>query len=110
MAGFMGAMLGAPRPPVLEKSDRFSVREKPWRKLAGPQRHARGALDFPTASVAKLWHPTFEQRSIDRLMQFFGGNGFVAEYPIAHQLAGARADRILGGTDEMMRQAIAYTL
>jgi alkylation response protein AidB-like acyl-CoA dehydrogenase len=39
-----------------------------------------------------------------------GGYGFMAEYPIARAWADARATRIFGGTNEIMREIIGRSL
>ena len=43
----------------------------------------------------------------DRALQIFGGNGYMAEYPIERSWRDSRLARIGGGTDEIMKEIIA---
>jgi acyl-CoA dehydrogenase len=47
---------------------------------------------------------------IDRCLQLFGGYGYMAEYPIGRMLLDARAQRIYGGANEVMKDLIARSL
>lgn len=69
-----------------------------------------GELDAATASMAKLWITEREVDGINRCVQFFGGYGWMNEYPIAQLYKDARIDTIHGGTSEIMRLLIARTL
>jgi len=69
-----------------------------------------GRLDPETAAMAKLWTTETQGRVIDACLQFFGGFGYVTEYPIARLYADARVTRIFGGTSEVMKLIIARTL
>jgi len=69
-----------------------------------------GQLDAATASMAKLWITEREVEGISRCLQFFGGYGYMNEYPIAHLYRDARIDTIHGGTSEIMKLLIARTL
>ena len=40
-------------------------------------------------------------------IQFFGGYGYMLEYPIARLYADARVQKIYGGTNEIMKELIA---
>lgn len=71
------------------------------------ERHAAGELDGETASMAKLWLSEMQGRVIDKGVQLHGGYGFMLEYPIARAWADARAQRIYGGTSEIMKEIIA---
>jgi acyl-CoA dehydrogenase len=70
----------------------------------------RGELDAATASMAKLWITEREVDGINRCVQFFGGYGWMNEYPIAQLYKDARIDTIHGGTSEIMRLLIARSL
>jgi len=70
----------------------------------------KGELDAATASMAKLWITEREVEGINRCVQFFGGYGWMNEYPIAQLYKDARIDTIHGGTSEIMRLLIARTL
>ncbi len=69
-----------------------------------------GRLDPETAAMAKLWTTETQGRVIDACLQFFGGFGYVTEYPIARLYADARVTRIFGGTSEVMKLIISRTL
>ena len=47
---------------------------------------------------------------IDECLQFFGGYGYMMEYPIAQMYADARVQRIYGGSSEIMKEIIARSL
>ena len=70
----------------------------------------RGELDAVTASMAKYWTTDVECRIIDDCLQFFGGFGYMDEYPISHMYRNARVQRIYGGANEIMKVLIARSL
>lgn len=70
----------------------------------------RGELDATTASMAKYWCSEMQGRVVDACLQLHGGYGFMAEYPIARAYVDARAQRIYGGTNEIMKELIARDL
>lgn len=72
--------------------------------------HLKGKLDVPTAAMNKYWTSELLGEVIDTCLQFFGGYGYMWEYPIARAYADARVQRIYGGTNEIMREIIARTL
>lgn len=74
------------------------------------ERHARGALDSATASMAKYWLTDVQCQVIDRCLQLHGGYGYMREYPIARMYSDARAQRIYGGANEVMKEMIARSL
>jgi acyl-CoA dehydrogenase len=39
-----------------------------------------------------------------------GGYGYMAEYPIARMFTDSRVQRIYGGTNEIMKEMIGYSL
>jgi alkylation response protein AidB-like acyl-CoA dehydrogenase len=69
-----------------------------------------GELTAEDAAVAKWWCTELQGRVLDRCVQLHGGYGFMAEYPIARAWADARATRIFGGTNEIMREIIGRSL
>ncbi len=73
-------------------------------------RHQKGELDATTAAMAKYWSTDKQCEIIDTCLQFFGGYGYMMEYPIARLYADARIQRIYGGTNEIMKLLIARTL
>ena len=72
--------------------------------------HLAGKLDASTASMAKYWLTDLENKIVDRCLQFFGGYGYMEEYPISRMYRDARIQRIYGGTNENMKVLIARTL
>lgn len=74
------------------------------------QRHINGGLDPVTASMAKYWLSDLQGKVMDQCLQFFGGYGYMNEYPIARMFRDARVQRIYGGTNEIMKLLIARSL
>jgi acyl-CoA dehydrogenase len=74
------------------------------------QRLLDGTLDDEAAYMAKWWCSDQQGKVIDECLQFFGGNGYMAEYPIARMYADARIQRIYGGANEIMKDLIARKL
>ena len=74
------------------------------------ERALRGELDQTTASMAKLWCSDLQCKIIDECLQFFGGYGYMEEYPIARLYTDARVQRIFAGSNEIMKLLIARTL
>ena len=71
--------------------------------------HMRGELNADGAAMAKLWASEATQ-AIDDLLQMFGGYGYMREYPIGRALMDVRANRIYGGSSEIMKEIISRTL
>jgi len=74
------------------------------------EQHLKGELDSATASMAKYWVTDLLCKIADECLQFFGGYGYMNEYPIAQAYKDARVNRIYGGTNEIMKLLIARTL
>lgn len=72
--------------------------------------HVQGKLDPVDAASCKLVTTDLQFRVMDQCLQFFGGWGYMWEYPIARAFADARMCRIGGGTAEVMKQIIANSL
>ncbi|WP_024538769.1 acyl-CoA dehydrogenase family protein [Comamonas badia] len=70
----------------------------------------RGELDAQAASMAKYWCSDLQAKVVDACVQLHGGYGFMAEYPIARAYVDARAQRIYGGTNEIMKELISRQL
>jgi alkylation response protein AidB-like acyl-CoA dehydrogenase len=73
-------------------------------------KHLRGELDAATAAMAKYHATDLQCALIDECLQFFGGYGYMWEYPIARLYADARVQKIYGGTNEIMKELIGRTL
>lgn len=69
-----------------------------------------GRLDAPSAAMAKYWTSDLQCKVVDACVQLHGGHGFMAEMPIARAYVDARAQRIYGGTNEIMKELIARDL
>ena len=69
-----------------------------------------GVIDPATASMAKLLAADKGVAVVDRCVQFFGGYGYMMEYPIARAYAAARVNKIYGGTSEIMKEIISRSL
>jgi alkylation response protein AidB-like acyl-CoA dehydrogenase len=72
--------------------------------------HVEGRLDAETASMAKYFHTDMQCDVIDEGLQLFGGYGYMNDTPIARAYAGARVQKIYGGTNEIMKEIIARGL
>ena len=62
------------------------------------------------ASLAKLFASEAAFRCADRVVQVFGGRGYMREYPAERYLRELRVDRIWEGTSEIQRVIIARAL
>jgi acyl-CoA dehydrogenase len=62
------------------------------------------------ASLAKLFASEAAWRCADRVVQVFGGRGYMREYPAERYLRELRVDRIWEGTSEIQRLVIARAL
>jgi acyl-CoA dehydrogenase len=69
-----------------------------------------GTLDGPSAAMAKWWVSDACCRVVDECLQFFGGYGYMNEYPIARLYADVRVSRIYGGANEVMKEVIARSM
>lgn len=65
------------------------------------------ALDSTDAAMAKMVATELQCKVVDECLQFFGGYGYMLEYPIAHAYIDARVRRIAGGSSEVMREIIS---
>ncbi len=68
---------------------------------------AEGKLDSATAAMAKWWTTQKQCEIVDECLQFFGGYGYMMEYPIAKMYADSRIQKIYGGSNEIMKLLIA---
>jgi long-chain-acyl-CoA dehydrogenase len=69
-----------------------------------------GTLSPVDAAKAKWWATDVQVRTIDRLLQLYGGYGYMLEYPIAHAYQDSRVQKIYGGTNEIMKVIIGRDL
>ena len=69
-----------------------------------------GTLTAQEGAMAKLWTTEKEGKIVDTCLQFFGGYGYMREYPISRMYTDARVRRIYGGSTEIMKLFIARSL
>ena len=69
-----------------------------------------GDLSPEDAAGAKYWATDLESRTIDEVLQLFGGYGYMEEYPIARMWRDSRVQRIYGGANEIMREIVGRGL
>jgi len=74
------------------------------------ERFIAGELDDTTAAMAKYWLTESQCRIVDECLQLHGGYGYMTEYPIARMWADARVQRIYAGSNEIMKELIAWSL
>lgn len=74
------------------------------------RRHTDGEYLVKECSMAKLWQSEMLGRVVDECLQFFGGYGYMLEYPIARAYMDARVQRIYAGTNEIMKVIISKQL
>ena len=69
-----------------------------------------GKLTPEEGAMAKLWTTETGNKIIDDCLQFFGGYGYMSEYPISRLFVDSRVRRIYGGSSEIMKLVIGRTL
>ncbi|HLT00525.1 MAG TPA: acyl-CoA dehydrogenase family protein [Geminicoccaceae bacterium] len=69
--------------------------------------HMAGKQLVKECSMAKLWQTEMSSQVIDTCLQFFGGYGYMLEYPVTRAFMDARVQRIFAGTSEIMKLIIA---
>lgn len=67
-------------------------------------------LDAVDAAAAKMLCTELQCKLVDECLQFFGGYGYMLEYPIARAYVDARVRRIAGGSSEIMREILGRRL
>ena len=72
--------------------------------------HLKHQLDLTTAAMVKYWTSDLQCKVIDECLQLHGGSGYMLEYPIAQMYRDSRAQRIYGGTNEIMKVLIGRSL
>lgn len=73
-------------------------------------RHYKKELTPEEGAAAKLWHTELQWEVMDKCLQLHGGAGYMNEYPIAKSWRASRVNRILGGTNEIMKELISRKL
>ena len=72
--------------------------------------HVAGKHLVKECSMAKLWQTEMLGQVVDACLQFFGGYGYMLEYPVTRAFMDARVQRIYAGTNEIMKVIIAKQL
>jgi len=72
--------------------------------------HVAGKYLVKECSIAKFWITDTSQEVIDTCLQFFGGYGYMLEYPVTRAFMDARVQRIFAGTNEIMKVIVAKQL
>jgi len=72
--------------------------------------HNARRLSNEDASMVKWWDTELCNRVVDRCVQLHGGYGYMREYPVARAFADGRAQTIVGGTTEIMKEIIGRGL
>jgi alkylation response protein AidB-like acyl-CoA dehydrogenase len=85
---------------------RLLTREAAWLADTGADRK----LLHAKAAIAKLFASEAAFRCADRVVQVFGGRGYMREYPAERFFRELRVDRIWEGTSEIQRLIIARAL
>lgn len=73
-------------------------------------RKLSGTLDDASTAIAKYWLTEAQGRIVDACVQLHGGYGYMTEYPIARMWADSRVQRIYAGSNEVMKELIAWAL
>jgi acyl-CoA dehydrogenase len=61
-------------------------------------------------SMAKYWTTEQLKTIVDECLQFFGGYGYMEEYPIARAFRDSRVQTIFAGTTEIQKEIISRTV
>lgn len=72
--------------------------------------HIAGKALIKESSIAKFWTTDMGQEVVDTCLQFFGGYGYMLEYPVTRAFMDARVQRIFAGTNEIMKVIVAKQL
>jgi acyl-CoA dehydrogenase len=72
--------------------------------------HVAGKHLVKESSMAKFWTTDMAQQVVDTCLQFFGGYGYMLEYPVTRAFMDARVQRIYAGTNEIMKVIVAKQL
>jgi long-chain-acyl-CoA dehydrogenase len=70
----------------------------------------KNELSIEAACAAKYWVSDLLSKVVDECVQLHGGYGYMLEYPIARAYIDTRANRIYGGTNEIMKELISRSI
>ena len=74
------------------------------------ERHLKGELGPVDAAKVKLLVTDLHNKVVNECLQFFGGYGYMLEYPIARAYVNSRVQTIYGGTTEIQKEIIGRSL
>ena len=69
--------------------------------------HMAGESLVSEISMAKWWVTDMNFRVVHQCLQFFGGYGYMTEYPISRAFIDFRVESIFAGSNEIMKTIIA---
>ncbi len=69
--------------------------------------HMKGTDVVTETSMAKYFFTEECKKTVDQCLQFFGGYGYMKDFPISRHFVDARVQSIYGGTNEIMKELIA---
>lgn len=69
--------------------------------------YGSGVYDVKLCSMAKLISTELQEKIATQCLQFYGGYGFMEEYPMARMYRDCRVGTIGGGSSEIMREIIS---
>ena len=72
--------------------------------------YSKKVYDVKLCSMAKLLVTELHEKVSTECLQFFGGNGFSEEYPLARMYRDCRVGTIGAGTSEIMKEIIAKSV
>jgi acyl-CoA dehydrogenase len=72
--------------------------------------HMAGKDVVKECSMSKLWHTEMAWQVVDECLQFFGGYGYMLEYPVSRAFLDMRVQRVYAGSNEIMKLIIARQL
>ena len=72
--------------------------------------HMAGNQIIKETCMAKAYCTEMLKRTSDTCLQFFGGYGYMTEYPISKAFVDARVQTIYAGTTEIMKEIVAKQL
>jgi len=70
-------------------------------------KHTQGEVVVKECSMAKLFTSELQKRVTDNCLQFFGGYGYIEDYPICRAYRDVRVGTIAGGSSEIMREILS---
>jgi len=70
-------------------------------------KYQKGLVPVKECTMVKLYGTELSNKVIDKCLQYFGGYGFMHDYPISRAYRDARVGTIVGGTSQIMREILS---